>query len=428
MSSTTLANSGSSTPRRNAWAPASDSFVYSPFWMVLAGLTIRVVCILGGRSYHLDGRRWWAFEMANIGYSLALGHGFSSPWRGSTGPTAWTAPLYPWVASLAFRVLGVCTDGAAFALLLFNSVFSALTSWTIYRIARRLFSLKAAAWSGWTWAVFPFAIYWSVTWIWETTFSAFILSLLFMLTLEMEGDNRLWRWICYGLLWGILALSNTSTVSWLPFAGSWLAYQLYRSGKHFIVPVVLGALAFWAVITPWLVRNYIVFDKVIIRGDLGSELRAGNNRLADGSGFVPEYRPGNNSLLYAQYKEMGEAAFDTEQGRQARIWIAEDPARFLALSCRRVFFFWLGSGDPGYLRLQHVFQLCATVLAFGGLLLAVKRRVHGVFLFATLLTFFPLIYYITFPASRYRHAIDPELVVLAVWLLVSDRKPATSSP
>ena len=427
MSSAIPASSDSVIPRRNAWPPALHSILYSPLWMVLAGLAIRVACILGGRLYHLDAQRWFAFEMANIGYSLALGHGFSSPWRGSTGPTAWTAPLYPYVVSLAFRVFGVCSDAAAVALLVFNSVFSALTSWTIFRIARRLFSLKAAAWSGWIWAVFPFAIYWSVAWIWETTFSTFLLSLLFMLTLEMEGDNRIWRWVCYGLLWGILALSNTSTVLWLPFAGCWLAYQLYRSGKHFIVPVVLSAVVFWAVITPWLVRNYIVFDKLIIRGDLGSELRAGNNRLADG-GWVPAYRPGNNSFLYAQYKEMGEAAFDAEQGRQAKIWIAEDPARFLGLSCRRVFFFWLGSGDPGYLLLQHLFLLCATVLAFGGLLLAVKRRVHGVFLFATLLTFFPLIYYITFPTTRYRHAIDPELVILAVWLLVSDREPATSSP
>ena len=420
MSSATSASSGSATPHRNVWAPAWDS----PLWMVVAGLAIRVGCILAGGLYHLDAWRWSAFEMANIGYSLAQGHGFSSPFPGPSGPTAWTAPLYPGLVYLAFRLFGIRSAGAAFALLLFNSIFSALTSWTVYRIARRLFNLRAAVWSGWFWAVFPFAIHWSVIWIWDTTFSAFLLSLLFLLTLEMDGDSRLRRWFCYGLLWGILALSNPSALSWLPFSGCWLAYQLYRSGKRFLVPVLLSALVFFAVITPWLVRNYLVFGKIILRGDLGSEFRAGNNRLADGSGFVPDYRPGNNEFLYGQYKRMGEAAFDAEEGREARRWIAEDPERFLLLSGRRVYLFWFGPDEVGPPLFQKIFLFGSSLLAFGGLLLAVKRRIHGVFLFAALMTFFPLIYYVTFPNTRYRHAIEPELIILAVWLLVADREPA----
>ena len=38
---------------------------------------------------------------------------------------------------------------------------------------------------------YPDTIFWSVKWIWETSLSAFLLSLLFMLTVEMEGDERL---------------------------------------------------------------------------------------------------------------------------------------------------------------------------------------------------------------------------------------------
>ena len=34
-------------------------------------------------------------------------------------------------------------------------------------------------------------IFWAVRWIWETSLSAFLLSLLFMLTVEMEGDERI---------------------------------------------------------------------------------------------------------------------------------------------------------------------------------------------------------------------------------------------
>jgi 4-amino-4-deoxy-L-arabinose transferase-like glycosyltransferase len=183
--------------------------IHSPVCMVLFGLVARVVYIIVAHSYRLSLFPWSFFEMANLARSLATGHGFSAPYVVYTGPSAWTPPIYPWVVSLAFRVFGVFSYAAGFAVLAFNSVFSALTSWTIYRIARRVFNETTAVWSGWVWALLPSAIYYSVAWIWETSLSAFLLSLLFMLTLEMEGDGRLWSWFGYGLTWGIAGLTNT---------------------------------------------------------------------------------------------------------------------------------------------------------------------------------------------------------------------------
>ena len=70
-------------------------------------------------------------------------------------------------------------------------------------------------------------------------------------------------------------------------------------------------------------------------------------------------------------------------------------------------------------QVRNLLFLASSLLSIGGLLLALKRRVHGVFLFVTLWLFYPLIYYITVPEPRYRHAIEPELVVLAVFLISS---------
>ena len=387
--------------------------------MVLVGLVVRLLYIVLAHSYRFGPIDWFGSEMANLGYSLALGRGFSSPFGGDTGPSAWTAPLYPWVTSLAFRACGPLSYSAAFAMLVFNSVFCALTSWTIYRIARQVFNETVAVWSGWIWALLPYAMHWSVSWIWETSLSAFLLSLLFMLTLEMEGDDRVSSWFGYGLLWGLAALTNTSLMAWLPFSGCWLAYQLDRRGKRFLVPAVLSALVFWATLTPWLVRNYSVFGKLIfVRGDLGVELRSGNNPLADG-GFIRSYNPDGGRYAYSQYKQMGEAAFVAEQGDLAKEWIAQHPQRFLVLTFRRFIFFWAGLPREGQEQGRNLFLQVSSLLAIGGLLLAAKRRTHGVFLFATLLGFYPLIYYITFPSARYRHAIDPELVILGVFLISS---------
>ena len=138
--------------------PASRwrSFTHSVGWMVLVAFLVRVAWIILAHTYRLrTSEDNWGFgwEIGRLGYSLATGHGFSSPFGGDTGPSAWTAPIYPWFVSVAFRLFGNYSRAAAFWLLVFNSAFAALTCWTIYRTARRVFNETVAVWSGWIWAL-----------------------------------------------------------------------------------------------------------------------------------------------------------------------------------------------------------------------------------------------------------------------------------
>src|SRR5215472_16125106 len=126
MSSATPVRADNALPHQPS-SFARESMFYSPAWMVAVGFAVRLLCIAVELSLNLYQVPWRLFEMANIGHSLALGHGFASPFGGSTGPTTWTAPVYPFVISLAFRIFGVNSIGAAFFLFTFNSAFSALT-------------------------------------------------------------------------------------------------------------------------------------------------------------------------------------------------------------------------------------------------------------------------------------------------------------
>lgn len=393
--------------------------------MVLIAFFVRILCTAITHSYRFTGL-WSSFEMAALARSLATGHGFSAPYGVDTGPSALTPPIYPWLTSLAFRAFGVYSYGAGFAMVVFNSIFSALTCWTIYRIARRVFNETIGLCSGWAWAVWPYAIYYSIGWIWETSLSAFLLSLLFLRTLEMEDDARLSSWFGYGLLWGITALTNTALLAWLPFSGCWLAYQLHRHGKRFVVPVVFSAAVFWITLMPWLVRNYRVFGQpVFIRDNFGNEFRAGNNPRAEGW-KVGSFDAARNPHFATVYKQMGELEVNKLQADDAETWIAQNPTRFLVLCVRRFYFFWAGLPRtwaglplPPSKKLKNLIFLATSLVAFGGLFLALKKRPRGIFLFATLIFFYPLTYYISNTEPRYRHSIEPQLVIVSVFLLVS---------
>ena len=435
-------------------------------WMVVAGFAVRLLYILLAHSYRFrtnDANFSFGWEIGRIAYSIATGRGFSSPFGGDTGPSAWNAPVYPYIVALAFRLFGIYTHGAAIALLAFNSLCGALTCWPIVRISRRMFNERVAVWSGWIWALFPYGVYWAVRWVWDTSLSALLLTLVVMLTLDMEGDRRLNSWFGYGLLWGMVGLTNPAALSFLPVSGLWLAYSLYRRKLGFLLPATLGAIVFWLTLTPWLVRDYEVFHKLVfIRDNVGVEIRCGNNPLAEGM-WVGMYHPSQNPILFSRYKQMGEAAYSAEQMRLAKQWIAENPKKFAVIGFRKAVFFWTGrppqitlpewmvehqnkwasrtfwpvifraDGQPRYWladaidSLKPAFFMAWNVLALGGLLLAIKRRVHGASLLASLLIFYPLVYYLSFPHPHYRHPIEPELLILGVYLITEARPRLDSS-
>ena len=134
-----------------------------------------------------------------------------------------------------------------------------------------------------------------------------------------------------------------------------------------MVPVIVSAVVFWVTISPWLVRNYVVFHKfILIRGDFGSELRAGNNPKAHGE-WEREYRAANNRELFDEFARIGEVADNDKQTELAKEWIRENPARFVALTGRRFVYFWIGppNSDVRVLRPLIVF---VSLFSIGGLI------------------------------------------------------------
>src|SRR5215471_13930587 len=114
------------------------AWLATPQAMVIVALVLRLAVLTIGHTYRFNpvsdsfGFGW---ESGRIARSIAAGDGFSSPFRGPTGPTAWVAPMYPYLIAGVFKLFGIYTRSSAWFLLALNSVFSALTCWSMYRLA-----------------------------------------------------------------------------------------------------------------------------------------------------------------------------------------------------------------------------------------------------------------------------------------------------
>ncbi len=403
-------------------------------WIVAAAFAVRLAAIVLLHTYRFKTSMdhfGFGWEMGRIARSIAQGHGFGNPFVSDTGLTAWEAPLYPYLTAGIFKLFGVYSQTSALVMLTLNSIFSALTCVPVFLIARRAFGRRVATWSAWFWALFPYTMYFSIKWVWETSFAALLLATLFLLTMEMQERTGLRRWALYGLLWGVAALTNTALVAFLPFAGIWLYYRLARQHRRWFAGAVLSAAVFWGVIGPWTLRNYEGFHKFIfIRDNFGAELRMGNSPLADGL-WMWWAHPTTNKLQFEQYRQMGEVPYIADRQREALDFIRQNPGRFLVLTFRRFVYFWDDTPNGSEHWLQNLSRnslyLASSIFAFLGLALALHHRRPGRFLFLGLLLTYPLVYYVVFPHPRYRHPIEPELAILAAYV-VSESKELKARP
>lgn len=420
-------------PTATKTPPSSDPVPLhrSLSFICLVALLLRLAVITLGHTYRITPRGdhfQFAWEVGRIARSIATGHGFASPTDLPSGPTAWMAPVYTYILAGVFKVFGVYSAASAWAILAFNSVCAALTCWTIYRIGEKTFGIGVARAAAWTWAVFPYLIYWPVRVVYDTSFSAFLLSLSLLLTLRMADSRpRMRMWMSFGLLWGAIILTNPSLLTLLVCSLLWLLYRS-RNRRSWLLGSSLCAIVVCAVVSPWLVRNYGVFGKfVFIRDNLPLELYMSNNDQSVGFWTRNEH-PANDREAMEIFHEMGEARFMTEKGRQARSFIQEHPGTFVEFTLKRAMYFWISPpqlaivGGYDFNISRHMNYFLEAAFAFAGLWLSFRRGMQEAYLLACFLLIYPLPYYIVSPYPRYKHLIEPEMLLLIVYVLWEARK------
>lgn len=391
--------------------------------MVVVAFTLRLTFMWARHSYRFTeapNHFGFGFETGSIAAAIARGEGFSSPFGvPNTGPTAWLAPIYPYLVALVFKFFGTFTVASAIVILTINSIFAALTCIPIFKIGERVFGRTVALLSGWAWAVVPFFFRWAITWVWDTSFSALLVALAVWAILHYRRFQKR-HWFVFGVLAGLSALVNPSLLTLFGVLALWAVWRLRTNGMVACKGFALFLVALAVLISPWLVRNRVVFGKwVFLRSNAGFEFCLGNYGGAPGIPWKGGHPTGNPKMM-AQYEQMGEIAFVQMKQEQGMAWVKAHRNEFVRTTLKRIADFWDGGeinyefNDP-----WHPWMVSLTsAVALLGLMFALLRQVRGSGPFLVAMLVYPAPYYITLTAPRFRHPIEPLMVILMAYLLM----------
>jgi hypothetical protein len=223
---------------------------------------------------------------------------------------------------------------------------------------------------------------------------------------------------------GLRAFDQSRGRPSFPLLLGWAALRIRGRSpatKWLARPALAAALAILCCV-PWTVRNYAVFHKFIpLRSNFAFELYVGNNENYDEQ---HRGRPGTitQDREILRYLRLGETAFMEEEKRKAIAFIVSNSRIELWLVSLRFVDFWTGTATPLEAFRQadslwiRFILLCNDAVPLSALLgIIVLLAWKNVYAFPVVAfpVVFPVIYYLTHTSLRYRHPLDPVVLLLS---------------
>ncbi len=319
----------------------------------MVGVLLRLAAFPLAHLTHPELERHW--EYATIAKNLIAGNGYSFNWDYANYhlvlPTAYMLPGQVFIIYAALATFGNTLAGHI-ALFLEEVVLGGVFIFGIGKLLHLLFGRTRAARIGtWLAAIYPSFIVACANFGIASAVLAidalFLWALVLLLATIRAGERPLLLAIGVGIVAGLMTQFRSESYFLLAVTGVAIVW-LYRKSVRKLLPmgtvVVIAALATCA---PWVVRNYIVFHKVIpasVNG--GFNFWRGHNDLANGSTKNPEFIDWTTPQMWAAMEPLNrldsnvEFTQDRYDWKLAIDWIRAHPKREAQLALNKVIFFW----------------------------------------------------------------------------------------
>ncbi len=280
----------------------------------------------------------WA-EPGNVAAALVQGRGFSDPFDGGTGATAWVSPLPAWVEAAVFLALGAKTAASAKALLCLSVLgLAGANALLVHALAPFGAWIRAAASAAFLafCALVPGSplVVLSEAWL-DILLSAALLWAALGARLP-PSRARSAALILVALLAPLENAGLAAAAGIVVLATAWI----HRGDtRRLLVPAVAAAAAL-ASIGAWSARNAIALGHLVpLKSNSWFELHLANVDSADGlprMETVLRRLPYFDVAEFNRYSQMGEMDYVASFRAPALAAIRADPAHFAANVMRRL--------------------------------------------------------------------------------------------
>jgi len=342
-----------------------------------------------------DGAAFWSFAEGIIN-----GKGFTStiePWLADR------PPFYPYFLSFIFLVSRKSYADVYYA----QSLITAISCASFFLAANKLFGYIRGIFAGIICAVLPFFLIFTKQILTEAIYPALLIFLICILILYEK--NTICKFILIGLMLGVITLTRREAV--LP-AALIISGFMFILGKisfrqkaiNFGIAIAIAGIT----VSPWIIRNWVVFGKPLMSSSAGVNFMVGNNPASDGSYAQPPAEWGRQLI------GLGELERDKVAWNLSSSWIKENPARFFSRIPQKLKYLW---GPTNSLFLDAFDLLLIPFYFFGFFYLFKKHRSWK----ELLIIFVPLAVCVTLIGMvyvgwwRYRESAYVGLILLATF-------------
>ena len=233
-----------------------------------------------GFSIHYYYRNWLFYEAVLTKAKL------QDPIVEGTRPTAVKQPLYALLLTAVFFLFGAKNFAVVFVL---HALMSAATVTVLFRCLRRTAPMQALFLAGIA-ALYPAFVIHAVTVPESTTLLLLLIAALWLCIVRIAEQASPHLWGLAGVLAGLAILTEPVVLPLLAVSVPVAFFLDRRPAAARFKAVVLAAIFSAAVLTPWLVRNYMVFDRFpVLKSGMGLVFNWGLHVSGNGS-WIPEER------------------------------------------------------------------------------------------------------------------------------------------
>ncbi len=328
-------------------------------------------------------------------------------------PNLWMPPVYAYFIYLHALIFGMGENLADY-IIASQILVSSLTTIIFFKIISQFCSNKISLGGAIIFSIFPLIVY-SASQISSVTIYLFLLLLFILLILNLinQSFKTYWHYLIIGFLAGILILTRRDFIL-IYFFSIFYSFIFFKVQlkKIFLILIVTSIT-----ISPYLVRNYVSFNKFIIHSGFGYNLWKAYNVNAKVEGYYEE----SDELKYKISLVKKDINYRINEDKiyldEAKKFIIQNPRETITLFFKRlfsIFFIDLESTQKNYYNVLHIApNILIAIFSLVGFIICNKKDSKLNYLILLMLVLL-MVYSLFALLPRYKIYIIPFQILLTL--------------